>query len=357
MVAGLVGVLIVLGMLTEFIRGNRVSAPSRSQILGMPETWALLGLLWLLIITSWQTQSSSVQNLIVYSVALCALSIGWHDVSRLTAIFPKITLVLALVLICAGVLGTSGEMPFSVIGMNPRIYAMYAVLAACMVFAIKINQWVRASLLALLYMGVVVSDSRAAFVTLAIVVVLGYSLSARQPLRIFVLGASASLAVVALTLKLPSISERMAISDLTTPGMPINDSGRGPAWSAVLDSWLSSPIIGQGAGSSQTVAGQATIPLEHPHNEYLRVLHDSGLVGGVIATAFLVTLIVSLWPRRGGALRSRMVLSGFLLIPAALVIGTVENYLVFPSIMWPAAAVVALALHASRRKGSAASLS
>jgi hypothetical protein len=45
------------------------------------------------------------------------------------------------------------------------------------------------------------------------------------------------------------------------------------------------------------------------------------------------------------------VVAGFLIMVAGLVLGTIENYLVFPSLMWPAAVFLGLGLGAARRDG------
>jgi O-antigen ligase len=62
-------------------------------------------------------------------------------------------------------------------------------------------------------------------------------------------------------------------------GVSINVSGRGAIWSVVWQSALTSPWIGQGAGSSATAMFGYRFKVDHPHNEYLRVFHDFGLLG------------------------------------------------------------------------------
>jgi O-antigen ligase len=68
-------------------------------------------------------------------------------------------------------------------------------------------------------------------------------------------------------------------------GVTISVSGRGAFWTATLRSWQESPWVGHGAGSSEY------LPLlylpsgsryTHPHNDYFRILHDYGIVGGAL---------------------------------------------------------------------------
>jgi O-antigen ligase len=68
-------------------------------------------------------------------------------------------------------------------------------------------------------------------------------------------------------------------------GVSISTSGRTQMWPIVFDSALRHPFLGGGLGSSQVALGDYV----HPHNEYLRVWHD----GGVIAVGLLVFAFIS----------------------------------------------------------------
>jgi O-antigen ligase len=59
----------------------------------------------------------------------------------------------------------------------------------------------------------------------------------------------------------------------------INVSGRANLWQTTYDSFLESPWVGKGAGSSAHLILNRFRTIGHPHNEYLRVLHDYGIVG------------------------------------------------------------------------------
>jgi O-antigen ligase len=71
-------------------------------------------------------------------------------------------------------------------------------------------------------------------------------------------------------------------------GMSISTSGRTTMWPIVFDSAMRHPVVGGGLGSSQ-------IALEEyiqPHNEYLRVWHDGGIIGvGLLVFAFITWLL------------------------------------------------------------------
>jgi O-antigen ligase len=102
----------------------------------------------------------------------------------------------------------------------------------------------------------------------------------------FGLFAFASTAVAPLRERF-SEPDRVAVGNIS-----ISVTGRGAMWSATWRSWSESPWFGHGVGTSEY------LPLKylpeganysHPHNDYLRILHDFGVVG---AALWLVGAIV-----------------------------------------------------------------
>lgn len=68
---------------------------------------------------------------------------------------------------------------------------------------------------------------------------------------------------------------------LVLEGVAVNTSGRMNWWSTVLASSVERPFVGQGPGSAAAALQQAfgDSARGHPHNDYLRLLHDYGIVG------------------------------------------------------------------------------
>lgn len=62
-------------------------------------------------------------------------------------------------------------------------------------------------------------------------------------------------------------------------GIKINTSGRLNIWKVTINEWKNSPIFGNGPGSTEAMLQQYFPNISHPHNEYLRLLHDYGIVG------------------------------------------------------------------------------
>lgn len=66
----------------------------------------------------------------------------------------------------------------------------------------------------------------------------------------------------------------------TVGGVKVNTSGRGAAWPVAYASALESPWIGHGPGSIGKILTERVGPaFAHPHNDYLRIFHDFGLIG------------------------------------------------------------------------------
>jgi O-antigen ligase len=67
--------------------------------------------------------------------------------------------------------------------------------------------------------------------------------------------------------------------DLQSDYAELDTSGRNEMWAATYLSALQKPILGHGTGTASELV-QIMVPgLEHPHNDYLRIFHDQGLVG------------------------------------------------------------------------------
>ena len=118
-----------------------------------------------------------------------------------------------------------------------------------------------------------------------LVVVLGYLLQLRR-LKTFLVAAS--LAVVFLALAPESMKDRFstglhagAVSDVTDVSKDDLTAGRFHGWQLLAPEVLDAPWFGRGLGSTQWSQAVAAgrYKANHPHNIYLEVLMDLGLVG------------------------------------------------------------------------------
>jgi O-antigen ligase len=118
--------------------------------------------------------------------------------------------------------------------------------------------------------------------------------------RSLIVLASGGMALAILLLSLSYVTvlqERFLPSssgDLASISLDAYSSGRAQLWITTLASAAESPWIGKGAGSADrlidTVFGQG-----HPHNDYLRVLHDYGCIGLILLLMALAMLVRSCW--------------------------------------------------------------
>jgi len=79
-------------------------------------------------------------------------------------------------------------------------------------------------------------------------------------------------------------------------------------WAGTVDSFARSPIVGSGLGSYRYVIGldkpaTGTAVLEQAHNDWLEWVSTTGIAGLVLLTVFLLSVSVTLRPRRVRQLR------------------------------------------------------
>ena len=355
-IAGAAAALTVgaLGLQVLVRRREIIRTWSVRDIVSAPESWAIGFLGWIAVISLFQREPSTLQNLIVYTVFVAAVCLAAFVGSTLDQVVRIFVIVFASILVVLGFAEAFFDPMRSEAGWQmggPRLYASYGVIAVVGLFAIRLATWIRLVVGLALFAGAVISSSRSSMTTLLVVLAVGLTLTAPSAVRRLAWVAPMAFVSFIVALQQPWIRDHLAVSAITTPGAPIDDSGRGRVWILTVESWFTQPVVGHGAGSSQTVAGQSDFPLGHPHSEYLRILHDAGLIGFVLFGAFVVLALIWLWPRAGGKPRGELVTAGFLIVVAGLVLGTIENYLVFPSLMWPAAVFLGLGLAAARRDG------
>jgi O-antigen ligase len=86
----------------------------------------------------------------------------------------------------------------------------------------------------------------------------------------------------------------------TTPNSSL--SWRLYKWRTLFDEWKKAPILGSGIGTTVTAEGTAAEPIagREPHNEYLRYLVETGVVGLAILLSALASLLIRLIRMRRG---------------------------------------------------------
>lgn len=75
----------------------------------------------------------------------------------------------------------------------------------------------------------------------------------------------------------------------------LDTEGRNKMWAAVYLSWSETPesrALGKGLGTAGFVANSVDRGMLHPHNDYLRLLHDTGLLGASLFCMGLITTMI-----------------------------------------------------------------
>lgn len=119
------------------------------------------------------------------------------------------------------------------------------------------------------------------------------------PLRLLVLFSALAYAGYAAATQVTVIRDRFTVGDqaFQFQGQGLNTSGRLELWSATWHAIPQHRWIGHGPGQAQYFIAQRFITIEHPHNEYLRLLYDTGWVGLCLWSLGMLLLLRGAWQR------------------------------------------------------------
>jgi O-antigen ligase len=287
---------------------------------------------------------------------LIGRGIGWIDVIALPAV--------ALSLIVIG-LPIAGETSWFV---GSRSVALIALLPLSWHLAHRSEVRGAGVRAALWLAATVLSLSRTA-IAVAFVFVLLAILTRRRHYAGLLSGRFAKIAAIfcviaALVTFVRPLRDRLFTGDLgwQVGSIGINVSGRANMWATVTESAERSPLIGQGLGTSQLAIADA-FELAHPHNDYLRLWHDLGVVGLLLFVVSLVRWLGRLFIDWRAATRHRHPLAPLKLAAALALFGLLlaaitDNAIIYPFMMSPLGLLVGAGLGAPlsiRSTGSAAS--
>lgn len=278
---------------------------------------------------------------------------GWERVGTLLLIATALAgAVYAANLAIAG-LGSSAL-------MGARTFALFALLGLGYCLAAWRYGWKAGfygALLILLLIGLSLSR-------MALVVGIALLLLARLPLRdplawIRLLIATAVLATLSyqLVMNVPPLRARFMEGDtsLQVAGIAINATGRTAMWNAVLASSEGALLTGKGAGSASGVIATRFPGLGQAHCDYLRLLHDFGLIGLGLWILGQLNLLLALF--RGWAMADErgdpaaaLHLSAILALFSLAMVMATDNPMIYVFVMAPMGVMVGASLGAMRRE-------
>ena len=349
----LITVLLSTLLLVVSVSGYVLSAVRGTGLLFVPlyafAGWAVLSMVW------FRPSVGGAQNILVYAafaalVPITAAAVVHGDLTEATvrrAITYSI-LVASGLYACSLALGGIGGDDV----IDSRSYALFGVIGVAWVAAhARFGDRRQGLLAALCWCLILLSLSRLAFAA-AMLIVVAACLDLRTPARFvrsaLLVGSVAALAFVSMTSFGP-MADRFAQGDVQSVGggVSLNVSGRLALWSLTWDSYLDSPLVGKGAGSAERIL-QVLEDQDHPHSDYLRVLHDLGVIGLALLVASLLGLLVyagrGLKPARGGRAAVPLHLAAVLALVGLLAGMTTDNAIVYLFVVGPVAIIVGLSV-------------
>jgi O-antigen ligase len=324
-----------------------------------------LFLCWMVASMAWgPPQMAGLQNAVVYGLfgvtvmlggtlaaheperidGLVGRGIGWIDVITLTAV--------AVSLVAVG-LPIAGETSWYI---GSRSTALVALLPLSWHLAHRSVARGARGKAAVWLSAIVLSLSRAA-IAVGIVYVLLITLSRRRSRAGLFRGRFSRIVtilcvVTALVTFVRPLRDRVFTGDLgwQVGSVGINVSGRASMWATVIDSAQRHPLIGQGLGTSQLAIADA-FELGHPHNDYLRLWHDLGVVGLLLFVASLVRWLGRVFADWRAAARDRhplapLKLSATLALLGLLLAAITDNAIIYPFVMSPLGLLIGAGLGA-----------
>ena len=162
------------------------------------------------------------------------------------------------------------------------------------------------------------------------------------------LGVMGLVGYVAVT-QIAVVRERFTVGDQAVQfqGTGLNTSGRLRLWSATWHAIPEHPWIGHGPGQAQYFIGRRFVTIDHPHNEYLRLLYDTGWIGLVLWSLGMLLLLRGCWRRTRKAttpVRRGVHLAGVLAILDFLLGSVTDNLTVGVAFVLICATVVGMSL-------------
>ncbi|WP_162459474.1 O-antigen ligase family protein [Kocuria sediminis] len=282
-----------------------------------------------------------VQNVAVYTGFIGAMlaAARWAPVWQTTSFLRALRLVAITAPLIFLIAWAAGVQVY-----GERAYALTAMLFTAVLIPYRGQRLAYKAGPYLVVATIFLSLSRTAAIIAAVLLVFT-AVRSRRRYRVARAAALASVVGVALFWAVTSYApfrDRFLVGDqaLAVGGLNISTSGRSALWGALIDSAAEAPWFGHGPGSSNQLMIDVFDGIAHPHNDYLRLYHDSGIVGASLFTAGLLILIYRVWLRvcrtddqihwvaflslLGGAIAAvtdNVIVYAFVVVPLGVIVG------------------------------------
>jgi O-antigen ligase len=310
----------------------------------------LVFLAWIVLSYIWfRPTVMGIQNFLVWVTFTAILLVSENTMSKASEFphwLPR-TLMAATVVACILYVifmlldGLGSNLVF-----HSRIFATYVLIGMSWLLAGWRYGSKRDLVWALLLVFLIIlSLSRMALATAVLLFPLAWvgGLRRREWLRLAFVGILISAIVYVAVVNFEPLRNRFSldadVASITEEQASDYTSGRFTYWAVTLESALESPWIGHGAGSAAALLS-ALYPIDSPLDEFLRVLHDYGLVGLVLFLYAVWKLLRASWQKWSEAKRyrapqARIHLAAFLAVVAVFFPMLTENSFIYLLMMAP----------------------
>ena len=240
--------------------------------------------------------------------------------------------------------------------MFPRAFALYALIVLSIYLAKSRNGHKFSFFMALVVIGTIgYSLSRTALAVAIILLLLSrIKLNFRGIFSFLLIGTIAFSGFYLAIKNIPQLNERFFMGDMKfeVAGIPINAMGRAELWNSTLNSYKEYLIFGQGVGSSEKLLRSGGFVTTHPHNDYLRILHDYGAIGLLLWIVGFIKLLNVTWRNWHKSekigIPSTIHVAAFLLLVALSLMMFTDNPMVCGFFMAPLGIVVGTSMGLGR---------
>ena len=205
---------------------------------------------------------------------------------------------------------------------------------------------------AVLFVAMYVTYSRAALLSLfGLVVVIAWRLNRRVGQLVFVVGIAAGVLLLPTYLQLRGQAGSLGAIE---PGsfLVASDRDRITAWQTAIGMLRDQPLLGQGFLAYKQLGDTYGDPvLSSPHNEWLRLFAEEGVVGGVIGLLFVATTLA--WLAHGPGPLAAGILAG---AAGYFTMATFNNPFLFvqvSAVVYPLLAVALVSAAGARHQAAA----
>lgn len=267
------------------------------------------------------------------------------QIETVVAACVRITSVVLLVAFTAGALGARAN-------FDTRPSAIVALLALAWFLAEaqrshrKSSLWWAAAVLA----GIGASLSRTALVAGLIVGIGSLILASRgHRLRGLLIGVVFVVGGAWAVTSWAPLHNRFFSGDLSLSvgGVQVNTEGRSYVWGTLWSEVPNDLILGHGPGAASRRSVQLESSFDQPHNDYLRLVYDFGIVGSLLFGWLVVRTAQGLLHARRKSPRAVAPVAAINAGIAILIVMVTDNPLDYPFVMIPLGALVGIGLGAA----------